>query len=167
MYNTDKCRQIFLPDLTVHMNCDTHFAVNLGVFEIGEHDEFIFVIKNYDYIDSSYVFLFRARKSDINEQGEVVFSIDPDSAKNIRPGAFYNFTLLVNAFNVNKVTEHIKLTNNGKIILDYGAQDLALPEPDLPHSMASEVLSATLVETDTAKDCAARGVLIDIDLVRE
>ena len=50
-----------MPDITVYMNCDTRLAINLSIFELGDDDEFIFAIKNYSYIDSSYVFLFRAR----------------------------------------------------------------------------------------------------------
>ena len=59
-----------MPDITVYMNCDTRLAINLSIFELGDDDEFIFAIKNYSYIDSSYVFLFRARKEDMDEHGD-------------------------------------------------------------------------------------------------
>ena len=113
-----------MPDITVYMNCDTRLAINLRMFDLGENDEFIFAIKNYSYIDSSYVFLFKARKADIDENGEVIFKITPAVSKRIKPGAFYNFTVLVNAHDLRKETEYKKLTENGKIILEYGAQDL-------------------------------------------
>jgi hypothetical protein len=102
------------------------------MFDLSENDEFIFAIKNYSYIDSSYVFLFRARKSDIDENGEVIFKITPAASKHLKPGAFYNFSVLANAFNPKEETEYKKLTENGNIIIEYGAQDLTIKnEPSL------------------------------------
>ena len=117
-----------MPDITVYINCDTRLAINLGLFNLSENDEFIFAIKNYNYIDSPYVFLFRARKSDMDENGEVFFKISPATARRIKPGAFYNFTLLANAYDLRKETEHKKLTDNGNIIIEYGAQDLTVKD---------------------------------------
>jgi hypothetical protein len=99
-----------MPEITVYMNCDTRLAINLRMFDLSDKDEFIFAIKNYDYIDSDYVYMYRARKSDIDENGEIIFKIDPDISKSIKPGAFYNFSLLVNAFNKHELTEYRKLT---------------------------------------------------------
>ena len=115
-----------MPDITVYMNCDTRLAINLRMFELGENDEFIFAIKNYSYIDSPYVFLFRARKADIDENGEVIFKITPAASKHLKPGAFYNFSVLADAFDSKKETEYKKLTENGNINIEYGAQDLAI-----------------------------------------
>ena len=98
MFNCNTSCLVALPDITVYMNCDTRLAINLSMFDLGDNDEFIFAIKNYDYIDSAYVFLFRARKTDINEQGEVIFKITPRASKRLKPGAFYNFALLANAY---------------------------------------------------------------------
>lgn len=115
-----------MPDITVYMNCDTRLAINLRLFDLGENDEFIFAIKNYSYIDSPYVFLFRARKADIDENGEVLFKITPAASKHLKPGAFYNFALLANAFDPKKETEYKKLTENGNINIEYGAQDIQI-----------------------------------------
>ena len=115
-----------MPDITVYMNCDTRLAINLRMFDLGENDEFIFAIKNYSYIDSPYVFLFRARKSDIDENGEVLFKITPAASKQLKPGAFYNFAILADAFDPKKETEYKKLTDNGNINIEYGAQDLEI-----------------------------------------
>ena len=113
-----------MPEITVYMNCDTRLAINLRLFELGDNDEFIFVIKNYDYIDSPCVFLHRARKSDIDERGEILFKIAPEISRQIKPGAFYNFSMLINAFNPESGIEYKKLTENGAIRIDYGAHDL-------------------------------------------
>jgi hypothetical protein len=153
-----------MPEVTVYMNCDTRLAINLSMFELGEHDEFIFVIKNFDYIDSSYAFLFRARKRDMDERGEVIFKIDPDTSKNIKPGAFYNFALLIDAFNPNKLTEYKKLTENGKIKIEYGAQDLALPEPEEPKLPYSEILAARLEPTDEVGSGIVQGAIVSVKL---
>lgn len=115
-----------MPDITVYMNCDTRLAINLRMFELGDNDEFIFAIKNYSYIDSPYVFLFRARKADIDENGEVIFKITPAASKHLKPGAFYNFSVLADAFDPKKETEYKKLTENGNINIEYGAQDLTI-----------------------------------------
>lgn len=118
-----------MPEITVYMNCDTRLAINLRMFDLGDNDEFIFAIKNYDYIDSGYVYLYRARKSDIDKNGEVIFKISPEVSKRIKPGAFYNFSILANAFDLREPTEYKKLTDNGVINIEYGAQDLLL-KPD-------------------------------------
>ena len=117
---------LVMPDIVVYINCDTRLALNLDLFDLGDADEFIFAIKNYDYIDSPYVFLFRAKKSDIDENGEVIFKITPEDSKLLKPGAFYNLSVLINAFNENEPTEYRKLTGNGNIIIEYGAQDLSI-----------------------------------------
>lgn len=155
-----------MPDITVYMNCDTRLAINLRMFDLNEHDEFIFAIKNYDYIDSSYVFLFRARKADMDERGEVIFNIDPDASKHIKPGAFYNFSLLVNAYDKNKLTEYKKLTENGKINIEYGAQDLALPAPEEPIVPFSDIIAARLEPTDDAGRAVVNGAIVDMWLER-
>jgi len=114
-----------MPEVVVYMNCDTRLAINLRLFELGENDEFIFAIKNYDYIDSPCVYIHRARKSDIDEEtGEIIFKITPEVSKSLKPGAFYNFAVLTNAFDAEKDTEYKKLTENGVIRLEYGAHDL-------------------------------------------
>lgn len=136
---------ISLPDLTVYMNCDTRLAINLRAFNLDEHDEFIFAIKNYNYIDSPYVFLFRATKSDEDENGEVIFKIPPKASKNLKPKAFYNFSILIDAFNPSKETEYRKITENGKIIIDYGAQDLKIqPNEDTIIGDKTEIVSIRL-----------------------
>jgi hypothetical protein len=134
------------------------------MFELSEHDEFIFTIKNFSYIDSSYVFLYRARKADMDKNGEVIFSIDRDTSKKIKPGAFYTFSLLVNAFNPNELTEHRKLTENGKVNIEYGAQDLALPEPEEPASIFSDILAARLEPTNELCGGVAKGVITGLKL---
>jgi hypothetical protein len=113
-----------MPEITVYMNCDTRLAINLGMFDLSDKDEFIFAVKNYTYIESGYVYLQRFRKSDIDENGEVIFKISPEVSKRIKPGAFYNFAMLTNAFDPRAVTEYKKLTDNGMIRIDYGAQDI-------------------------------------------
>ena len=138
-----------LPDITVYMNCDTRLAINLRVFDLGENDEFIFAIKNYDYIDSPYAFLFRARKSDIDENGEVIFKITPTASKRIKPGAFYNFALLSNAFNPREATEYKKLTGNGNIKLEYGAQDLIVKTELTEHGYEAVKVRLEQLDDDT------------------
>jgi hypothetical protein len=134
-----------MPDITVYMNCDTRLAINLRRFNLGENDEFIFAIKNYSYIDSPYVFLFKATAEDIDENGEVLFKITPAESKQIKPGAFYNFSVLLNAYDKRRETEYKKLTENGNINIEYGAQDiLVCGDGD---DSESEVVSARLEPT--------------------
>ena len=154
-----------MPSIVLYMNCDTRLAINLSMFDLGDDDEFIFVIKNYDYIDSSYVFLFRARRTDMDDHGEVLFSIDTDTSKLVKPGAFYNFAVLANAFNPNKPTEYKKLTENGKVNIEYGAQDLAISgnEPGADPAF-KDILSARLEPTDDISYGVAGGAIVDIRL---
>ena len=103
-------------------------------------------------------------KKDMNANGEVIFNIDPDASKNIKPGAFYNFALLVNAFNPSELTEYKKLTENGKVNIEYGAQDLALPAPEEPVSPFSEILAARLEQTDSVSDGVIKGAIVEMKL---
>lgn len=137
-----------MPDITIYMNCDTRLAINLSLFDLGKNDEFLFTIKNYNYIDSPYVFIKRFGASDIDEDtGEVVFAIPPEVSKQVKPGAFYNFSMLVNAFDDSKDTEYKKLTDNGNIRIEYGAQDLEL-EPDDLDDLGYEIISYRLEQID-------------------
>jgi hypothetical protein len=156
-----------MPDITVYMNCDTRLAINIGLFDLGEQDEFIFVIKNYNYVDSPYAFIYRARKSDMDKNGEVIFNIDPDASKNIKPGAFYNFAVLVNAFNLKVPSEYKKLTDNGRVAVEYGAHDLALPDPVEPVIPYKEIIAARIEET-TDDNCGdAKGAILSVSVEKE
>jgi hypothetical protein len=53
-----------------------------------------------------------------------MFKITPEISKRIKPGAFYNFSILANAFDLRAPTEYKKLTDNGVINIEYGAQDI-------------------------------------------
>jgi hypothetical protein len=142
------------------MNCDTRLAINLRMFNLGENDEFIFAIKNYSYTDSPYVFLFRARKSDMNEDGEVIFKITPESSKYLKPGAFYNFSVLHNAFDPREETEYKKLTDNGSILIEYGAQDLVIPKDKA--DIESEITGVRLEPITNSTDLKANGFMGEI-----
>lgn len=154
-----------MPDIVVYMNCDTRLAINLRLFNLGKNDEFIFAIKNYSYIDSPYVFLFRARASDIDENGEVIFKITPAASKQLKPGAFYNFAVLHNAFDKRKETEYKKLTENGRIILEYGAQDIRVPDEDGQQN--GDIISVRLEPIDSVNSLetgSLRGEIVGMRL---
>lgn len=143
------CTECFhLPNLTVYMNCDTPLAVNLNMFDLGDRDEFIFTIKNYNYIDSPYVFLYRARKGDEDKNGEVFFKITPEVAKKLKPGAFYNCAKLSEAFDSKKETEYRKLTDNGKIIIEYGAHDLTMNTDFGANDLTDEIVGVRIEAID-------------------
>ena len=113
-----------MPDLTVYVNCDTPLAINLNTFELDSQDELIFTIKNYDYANSPYVFLFKTRVGDEDANGDVFFKISPEFSKAMKHGAFYNFAVLTKSSTEPAELSYRKLTTNGKILLDYGAQDI-------------------------------------------
>ena len=135
-----------MPDISICMNCDTYLAINLKAFDLGNDDEFIFVIKNYNYIDSSYVFLHRARKSDMNSKGEIIIKVPAAASKRLKSGAFYNFAVLANAFDPARETAYKKLTDNGKVLIEYGAQDLIV-EPSMK-DFSFEIISLRLDPID-------------------
>jgi hypothetical protein len=165
MLNRHVDNLILLPDITVYMNCDTRFAINLGLFNISEFDEFIFTIKNFSYAESSYAYLYKATKADIDDNGEVILNIDPDTAKNIRQGAFYNFSLLVNANNPHEPATYRKLTENGRVILEYGAHDLAIAAPEDPPAPFNDILGARLEAVmDTSSNTKVCGTIMRVEL---
>jgi hypothetical protein len=132
-----------MPDITINMNCDNRLAINLDELKIGDKDEFIFAIKNYDHIDSPYAFLFRTRTDYKNKNGEVIFKISSEETKKLKPGAFYNFAILLNAYDTLKETEYRKLTSNGKVYIEYGAQDILVPKESM-----GEIIKAAATDFD-------------------
>jgi hypothetical protein len=120
------------------------------MFSLSNNDELIFIIKNYNYIDSPYAFMFRAKNTDMNENGEVIFKITPAISKRLKPGAFYNFAVLLNAYDKRQETEYRKLTDNGSIILEYGAQDLLIGQEVIEEESNFEVVSVRLEPTNSA-----------------
>ena len=127
----------------------TCLAINLAALNLSDNDEFIFTIKNYDYADSSYIFLFKARNTDINPKtGEVIFKVPASTAKMLKHGAFYNFTVLTNAYDRKSATIYKRLTENGKILIEYGAQDM-LAKTGLTEESTDEIISARLAPLDT------------------
>lgn len=141
-----------MSEITVSINCDTCLAINLQALDIGENDEFIFTLKNYDYIESSYVFLFKACKADINpETGEVIFKIPPRASKMLKPGAFFNFAILQNAYDRKLPTVYKKLTENGRVLLEYGTQDMLVKTGENSEYL-EEIVAARLATLDTVVD---------------
>lgn len=129
-YGTNYVTEV--PDISIYINCDTIIAVNLQLLNLDEFDEFIFTLKNYDYIDAPHIFTFRARKADADNKGEVVFKIPQRTSRHLKPGAFYTMTVLANAFDTKNETIYTSLTEKGNINLIYGMQDLVLkPDEDI------------------------------------
>lgn len=142
-YKQNYC--VAMPNIVIYVNCDTHLALNLKAFDLNDGDEFIFVLKNYDYINSDYVYLFRASNADMNENGEVLFRIPARASKRLKPGAFYNFAVLVNANDKKQSTEYIKLMDDKKVKLEYGTQDMLVSDIEIDE----EIISAKLVSPET------------------
>lgn len=154
-----------VPDITVHMNCDTILAVNLRALELGTNDEFIFVIKNYDYINSSYVYIFRAKCSDMNRDGEVIFKIPSTTSKHLKPNAFYTMTVLIDALDNKRETIHQKLVDNGKIIIDYGAHDMIVPDIDGVNDYDITSMRLEYISDDAGfTSCAITNEIVGISL---
>lgn len=111
---------IELPNIVVHANCDTPFAINLLKFDLDAKDELVFTIKNYDYAGSPHIFIFKTSLGAADDNGEVFFKISSDCAKNIKPGAFYTFSVLTDTTD-KEDAYYNKITGNGKVIIDYSA----------------------------------------------
>jgi hypothetical protein len=89
----------------------------------------------------------------------------PAASKHLKPGAFYNFAVLLNAFDRKRETEYKKLTDNGNIIIEYGAQDLLIQEDaGLPDG---EIIGMRLEPIDEAITPEANkymGTIVDVRL---
>ena len=72
----------------------------------------------------------QTRIKQCDKNGEIIFKITPEISKRIKPGAFYNFSVLANAFDLRTPTEYKKLTDNGLINIEYGAQDILVKPAD-------------------------------------
>lgn len=141
-----------MPEITIYANCDTCLAINLRALNIGDNDEFIFTLKNYNYIDSSYVFLFKARNTDVNpETGEVIFKIPPRTSKMLKPGAFYSFAVLADAYDRKLPTVYKRLTENGNILIEYGTQDMLVKTGESSEYL-EDVVAAKLVAPEAVSD---------------
>ena len=78
----------------------------------------------------------------MDANGEVIFRIPPAASKRLKPGAFYNFSTVKNAFDLKRETEYKKLSDNGNIIIEYGAQDLLIRDEVIDSE--SDVISMRL-----------------------
>lgn len=137
-----------MPEITIYANCDTCLAVNLRAFDIGDNDEFIFTLKNYDYIESDFIYMFKARNTDIDENGEVLFKIPAKTSKMLKPGAFYNFAVLTDAYDRKLPTVYKRLTENGNILIECGTQDM-LVKTGTGSECTEEIVAARLATLDT------------------
>jgi hypothetical protein len=146
VYNCNN--KIVVPDIAVYINCDTIIAINFKVLDLGEFDEVIFMLKNYDYIDAPYIYTFKARKSDADDRGEVVFKIPQVASRRLKPGAFYTLTVLTNALSTKKETIYTSLSERGNIILEYGRQDITV-KPDEKLASDYEIISMRLEPLNT------------------
>lgn len=135
-----------MPEITIYANCDTCLAINLQAFNIGDNDEFIFALKNYDYIESDFIYIFKARNTDIDENGEVLFKIPARTSQMLKPGAFYNFAVLADAYDRKLPTVYKRLTDNGNILIEYGTQDM-LVKTDTEYT--GDIVAARLTSLDT------------------
>lgn len=154
-----------MPNVIVYVNCDTYLAINLQLFDLKDTDEFLFTIKNHNYIESPPVYLRRISKSEMNDKGEVLIKINPEASRKLKPGAFYNFTMVTNALDPIKPTSHKKLTADGKIILEYGAPNLLIPTPS--GNITDEILNMRLEAADkldeTKPELEAENVRISLE----
>ena len=100
----------------------------------------------------------------MNKDGEVLFKITPEASKFVKPGAFYNFSVLLNAFDVHEDTEYKKLTDNGNVIIEYGAQDLVIPRDKA--DAESEIISVRLEPIVSTTDLKANSFMGEIVKMR-
>lgn len=143
-YCTDYLAKV--PDIPICINCDTYLAINLKAFDLDDNDEFIFTIKNYNYSDSSYIFMHRASKKDVDNKDEIIIKVPSTASKHLKPGAFYNFAAMTNVFDTTNETSYKKLTEDGKIRIVYGAQDLIVKNTQGDNTF--EVVSMRLESID-------------------
>lgn len=152
------CANYFtLPDIQININCDTIFAINLRAFNLSDKDELIFAIKNYNYVDSDYVFLLRASNYDMDENGEVLFKIPSKISQQLHYGSFYTFGIMVNALDVQAESYYLNINDSvpGRIILKYGIQSLLLKSDlaDLDYEVTDvrlELIDDDTLNTDTS-----------------
>lgn len=113
--------------LAININCDTIIAVNAVQLNLTEADELIFTLKNYDYKNSSYVFIFRGSKADIDSSGNIFIRVRQAASKRLKHGAFYSLAKLSGAFDSKQTTVYEPITS-GSLKLIYGAQDLVVTD---------------------------------------
>lgn len=138
-----------IPCITIYINCDTCLAINLRALTLTDSDEFIFTLKNYDYTESDFIYIFKARNADMNENGEVLFKIPAKTSKALKPGAFYTFAVLADAYNKKSSTIYKRLAESGKVLLEYGTQDMLVKTGEnqeyLENVMAAKLVAPEVV----------------------
>ena len=92
--------------------------------------------------------------------GEVIFKISPEVSKRLKPGAFYNFAMVTNAFDLRAESEYKKLTDNGMIHIDYGAQDILVKPTTNGDIEAARLEPISDDIADTEPDSRASGKLV-------
>ena len=100
----------------------------------------------------------------MDANGEIFIRIPPATSKHIKPGAFYNFAVMKNAFNSNEPTEYKKLTDNGNICIEYGAQDFLIKGSSTESE--SEVIGVRLEPIDDDSTLTANVFMSEITDIR-
>ena len=126
MFNCYKNYSNKMPKITIYANCDTALTLNLGCFSFAPQEQLIFVIKNHDYIDAPVEFLYTITPDpkEVNSTYDknVSVIVPKESANKIKNGAIYTFMIK------NGDGQYSKLTSNGIVRVEYGAQGLGLEE---------------------------------------
>ena len=122
MFNCYKNYSNKMPKITIYANCDTALTLNLGCFSFAPQEQLIFVIKNHDYIDAPVEFLDTIIPEELNSDKNISIVVPKESANKIKNGAIYTFMIK------NGDGQYSKLTSNGIVRVEYGAQGLGLEE---------------------------------------
>ena len=111
-----------LPKITIYANCDNTLTINLGCFSFAPREQLIFVIKNHDYIGAPVEFSETIIPSELNTEKNISILIPKEATNSIKNGAIYTFMLK------KADAQYSKLTSNGLVQVEYGAQDFELGE---------------------------------------
>ena len=122
MFNCYKNYSNKMPKITIYANCDTALTLNLGCFSFAPQEQLIFVIKNHDYVDAPVEFLDTIIPSELNSDKNISIMVPKEYANKIKNGAIYTFMIK------NSDGQCSKLTPNGIVRIEYGAQSLDLKE---------------------------------------
>jgi hypothetical protein len=85
----------------------------------------------------------------MDENGEVLFKIPAKTSKLLKPGSFYTFAVLADAYNKKSSTVYKRLTENGNVLIEYGTQDMLVKTDS---DFIGDIVAAKLVTPDTPID---------------
>lgn len=104
-----------MPPIAIAVGCSSIITLDFSYFSCAEDEKIIFSFKNSTLKDAPVIFATTIDLADLDENNQIEIVVDETVANELTEKSFYTFTAEA-ADGTRR-----KLTDNGRIVLQYGA----------------------------------------------